>query len=1380
LKGAGCLVFTYISHYHSDPNTIGLIPYILLVSPKGQYGGYKYAIPKGTVEPTDKSIVNAAVRETFEETGLSVKPHSFVGMYVSGGDGKMNAIFLGSITGGNPHYASMGLKTPNGKPMLPETDGVHLFACGSDYKTSHWYKALSPWNRDAVDEGLAKFLGKPSPLHKDEQGVSGADPYALLYESLKVSKVLVTKKDVDALVSLLKSVGHKPSDNIYMLSPTLPPELVQDGYPSIPGYDTTPSPYVQYGNTYYLAVGVFVAKSITTGKEFQLVALSDGYGVTWAGKPLFSSIKYNPSTLNAVATKIPDGYEGSMQAVLTVDFWSDSTSKKIIVECIQKSFNIDATDMPLETLRHIAKIVYNTSESITKHNALVYLMNYSAWKNAGGTVATVTSPSTLGNAAAPTPVTLEEPVYVEPKPAEIYNSPLYANIVKNLNANLGAESKIFTKPKKKISAPQGSNPTFTLVGPENSLWFAKGAKDGADSRAEAEAAAYTFARLVGLEFAVPTAAITYEGSRVVVAPMIKPDGSLPGEPSALSDMNKDRLLRQHALDMFIGDHDGHSGNYLFKGGKIIPVDRGQAFKFYVHNKEIPSIDPKYVPPGNVGENYAKKLLLAWSAGDADIEDDTFSEMRGVIEAVEALTESQIEDALNAYLASVQKSNGSKLTASDRKEVLTVINNSRKTYMQRWTTVLQKLKPGFVWPKSALDTSIDFGVLKTTPKEMGLAPKHEKLLKEAVQAGYAGKSLPIDKGYVENMEMLVRQVVQSNVKKGTSDKALLFQFKITRAASAIALSNLELSKQEVFTNDAKPLPFDAPYEPKTTPNDQLFCNILIKGVKTINFHCYGKKGNGQTAPKDGKINLDTIAKVKQARDQLLEIEKATQDKSGTYKGISNVFVNSMAVTYLQHATTILNAAANKDKIVAEGGEPLEEFAQYTYMEDPEIHAKKLKKLASSPVRIVFESGKAYHPQLQAKESGTTPLGGKNIIYEMQQDSKQWGSGNSGHIPQYRIESPAIPGLRIYIQPSPADPSSSIKSFLGSVWGVMPGEVTASNIATVMHIFEMATGLSIKPATTDDTDILYLSKQAFSLQNEGEVNPTSAGEGVVDSQYRIALEEYEKGNTKLAKSLLSNFVFNNLSETQKKNLGISDANEILTAPGFGELSYTQHTAGGGAAVELGNYRPLRLGWTRESLRKYLGHVYIVHHITGGQDVLSLFKLLATTNGAMLAAIQRPFFGGFIPTSGGATSIEADMQCGGGAVIFCGMRKGFPCGTNHLYFDPSILLRTDTYMISSGDGFGSINKTRYTTPEAWKKSGKHLSTASHVGSSESYQVCVRHDIDLRHYLYGAVCSPGDVAAVIKVVKQAWGENVRFAQGRTPEQVFMDSESWNKEIPA
>lgn len=148
--------------------------------------------------------------------------------------------------------------------------------------------------------------------------------------------------------------------------------------------------------------------------------------------------------------------------------------------------------------------------------------------------------------------------------------------------------------------------------PDGSVWMFKpdATKGG---RAPAEAAASEIFAHVGVP-SVPVYARSVGGKAGTIQPLLSGTSNLASSPSAWSQADVDALVRVHVAAWAVGDHDGKADNLLrTAGGGIIPIDQGQAFKFYGKDKLASS----YHPNGSYGAPKAvfHQAYAAAKAGD---------------------------------------------------------------------------------------------------------------------------------------------------------------------------------------------------------------------------------------------------------------------------------------------------------------------------------------------------------------------------------------------------------------------------------------------------------------------------------------------------------------------------------------------------------------------------------------------------------------------------------------------------------------------------------------------------------------------------------------------------------------------------------------------
>lgn len=1023
---------------------------------------------------------------------------------------------------------------------------------------------------------------------------------------------------------------------------------------------------------------------------------------------------------------------------------------------LQTQLKMAGIDLPLATVKENKeqlKKLFLSGKSKGQHLALIQ------WAK------DLAAPMTTPAGATPGKGSLSGPTGHAPVVTSAAESPYsstYKQHVKNLDPTQFTDFKDY-------NPGEGSNKFSKAKGPNGTTWFIKHPKDGNPSRAEGEAAAWRLMETIGGTNALPVGSMSYGGTKVSVQPFAPQDAKVPIPPDTMTPEEKAVVLRQHAIDMFIGDHDAYAANWIKLKGKMVPVDRAQAFQFYATNQmQKMTLDPSVSITPNKG--YAKELLVKWGQDKATIPPSAFMSMRSAIDAIQNLTDQQIKNVLTPYLQNATLLDGHTPIPIDQYDkILKRIYTFRDKYLTSWTATLKKLRPDFEWPTEKLPPI----PIKFSPAEFGFNEQHAKDVQDAVAAGWQGKSLSIDGPDVENQEVMVAQVDYKAVTPGGPTKATLVHFRLSLDGTKKVAAHMNKTANIVNVSASK-------YSgPGALPIDT-FWPVIYSAVKHVNHHMAKNPNQADWVP-DGKLNPAKIDALKATVTELTKIAAATEGQ-GKYASLPNGVVNQMAKTYLQIASVIFASveqiaeitAANKNKPLSDQ-QKTETFSQFVWTpptEDADAAEEAKKEITSWLSVPVLTHGQAKVPSVQGQPNpgGVATLKVVEQTSAKQPDQIMFQAASS---PQYKIEIPSIPHARMYVTAQTGQ-----QAYQGQAWGVIPGEATSAQVAVLMKAFTDAFGgeVQMKPADGLDREILYLSKQAFLLQptSSNKFQPSATGEGVVDPPYVAALSLYKNGEREEARKALREYVASRLSEVGVggKKVKVSP-DDLDVLPGYNEQVYNETELPGGTRP-VGFRRQLRLGWTRKSLADYMqsdgtrtGSVFVAHHIYSGK-VSDFLAAAVPVNGALLSSVAKPYYGVPVSESHGG-SPTADVQRGGAAQIFGGFRRGAN-NSSHLYFDLSIALRDDVYVIGSGDSFGDPTVERYLTPEAWKGAGLHKKTGA-LTTSSTYQVVIRHDADLRQYLaYGVCDNATDRNKAIAVVKQYWGEDVRFGPDKKkPEDVFV-----------
>lgn len=135
----------------------------------------------------------------------------------------------------------------------------------------------------------------------------------------------------------------------------------------------------------------------------------------------------------------------------------------------------------------------------------------------------------------------------------------------------------------------GAHTKEVVTAPDGSLWMFKPTKD--PYRALSESGANGILHRAGIP-TVPVYAKKFNNQNGTVQPLIKGASTFPSEPSQWSQSDVDAIVRYHAAAWMVGDHDAKYDNLLrTPSGGVVPIDHGQAFKFWGQDQLTPDFHP---------------------------------------------------------------------------------------------------------------------------------------------------------------------------------------------------------------------------------------------------------------------------------------------------------------------------------------------------------------------------------------------------------------------------------------------------------------------------------------------------------------------------------------------------------------------------------------------------------------------------------------------------------------------------------------------------------------------------------------------------------------------------------------------------------------------
>ncbi|MHB9037886.1 MAG: minor capsid protein [Armatimonadota bacterium] len=298
----------------------------------------------------------------------------------------------------------------------------------------------------------------------------------------------------------------------------------------------------------------------------------------------------------------------------------------------------------------------------------------------------------------------------------------------------------------------------------------------------------------------------------------------------VADLSPDEIAqvqREHVLDWLIGNHDGHSKQFLrSKSGKVYGIDKAQLFKFLGSDKL--SID--YHPNGVCGESEPFYNTLFRAARQGKVSVDPSTTVRYIRE-VERISD---DDYLALIAPYVEGRFGSDAVGKRAFYDLALArkHNLRKDFEAYYSDVLGNRRFRF-----------DEVVESKTEGRIGKA--EEQIIEEARILGWQGKALPIDESDIEDQNALIF----TETVKGQTRTVIKMKIRPEAESKILPL----LKKSDTKTT--------APKIGQRLPED-VFSNDILAAVKTINHHA-----------GDGAFNQYTIDQATKHLSALRQLAKS---------------------------------------------------------------------------------------------------------------------------------------------------------------------------------------------------------------------------------------------------------------------------------------------------------------------------------------------------------------------------------------------------------------------------------------------------------------------------------------------------------------------------
>jgi len=507
-----------------------------------------------------------------------------------------------------------------------------------------------------------------------------------------------------------------------------------------------------------------------------------------------------------------------------------------------------------------------------------------------------------------------------------------------------------------------------------------------------------------------------------------------------------------------------------------------------------------------------------------------------------------------------------------------------------------------------------------PRKGGrIGPVEAELLADARRAKWQGKVVPFDAEDVEDQNALVFTETASGKRR------TVVRMKIRPEAESKMLRSLALTSDDrIVTQIGDALPCD-------TYHDK-----ILAGIKTVNSHA--QKG-------DSQYNAQTLQAV---RDMLPDLEKLTKSE--------DLDVAAMAGQYLADCQKVLEGAEKKTKYQGT-------FAQYK----KQFERKPDRDM---PVEGIAARKTKVRLPLRRIENGEIA-----VVSETASTGEVFGRGMKEGV-QYEID--LGKGMRATYKPWV---DSNYYAHQGEFEIHLPGDADPKQFDGMMERLNRM-GVTATLATPQDTELMYLQKQAYILKAD-----TAA-------DYKKVVKDLDKRNASKEERITA------MRGYWEKRLGVSDLTRL---PGYNPMG--EYQAQWNDPKRQAGYRhQMRFDISEDDLDRQMPGYGLYHRLTDDSSLPQFLDEVLGNNGAMASTVEKMRIG----VRPGGMSPEEDMNTGGATYFFTRIRK-LPSQSGGsrepgLYFKKRMLRRMDA-ITYTGDKYGrvtgdTVRKNRRSEVEDWKE--------------------------------------------------------------------------------
>ena len=488
-----------------------------------------------------------------------------------------------------------------------------------------------------------------------------------------------------------------------------------------------------------------------------------------------------------------------------------------------------------------------------------------------------------------------------------------------------------------------------------------------------------------------------------------------------------QVQREQVVDWLISNHDGHAGQFLrAQDGRVYGIDKGQLYKFFGRDKL--AIDYAPNAGGRFEEPLYNKLLRAHRDGKIKLDLQATEER---IRRVEAISDAAFREMLMPYASRRFAGQPGALedflrTAVDRKNAIRA--DFERLYSQIESARTGKtvtFRFGGAVPEAVPAAAADDGLAWARGSRIDM----QEEVKAIRESGWQGRSLAVDRGDIEDQNVLVREVLGVGGKKET-----VLQLRLRVEADKRLMKIL---KANVVGELPKELMVEDP-----------FWDTILAAVKTANTHA-----------ADLSFNTSKLAEAENLRPALARLV----DKG-------NVAERAMAKQYLE----VLDEVARATQ-ASRGGTPTRLPMMKAFTPSPE-DLKALRQGAD-------QAGKAKAIRVRTSARWTedqVAAQGQSLVVEAERvPLSRFHSSINDNLVEYHAD--LGDGVEVVYKPWQGTGKAQGKSY------AMQGRMTVKvrdgvSEATVARALEnlKALGLDAAPASAVDEELMYLQKVAYAAK------------------------------------------------------------------------------------------------------------------------------------------------------------------------------------------------------------------------------------------------------------------------------------------------------------